>query len=212
MPKAKSFTPRKPRTKPYSTNPETARIREIEQSRVGLSAEIARINTKYRARLFRAKAKLHKSTEWHRLSKIDQIEKEKDLKVGLDADEEQELKKAAETWIELTNMDAEMDLEGGQSSDRGDDAADSESSWVGITGNDDGMDESDSQFDDDDDNPSENEDLFDENGNKIQAEDLTEGIKEIVTRHVRQLMRTLRKYEAIDGEGASNREQGESKE
>ena len=54
MPKAKAFSARKSRAQPYSTNPETARIREIEQSRVGLSAEIARINTKYRTRLSRA--------------------------------------------------------------------------------------------------------------------------------------------------------------
>ena len=89
----------------------------------------------------------------------------------------------------------------------------SESSWGGIASDNDGMDESDSQFEDDGDNPSENEDLFDENGNKIQVEDLTEGIKDIVTRHVHQLMTTLRKYEVIDGEGsASNGEQDESKE
>ena len=211
MPKAKAFTPRKPRTKPYSTNPETARVREIEQSRVGLSAEIPRINARFHTRLFRAKAKLHKSPEWKQLSKIDQIAKEKDLKAGLDAEEEQELKKAAEAWIELTNMDVEVDSDGEQSGDRGDDG-DSESSWGGIASDDDGVDESDSEFEDDGDNPSTNEDLFDENGNKIQAEDLTEGLKDIVNRHFHRLMTTLEKYEAIDGEGASNREQDESKE
>ena len=212
MPKAKAFAPRKPRTKPYSTNPKTARIREIEQSRVGLSAEIARINARYRTRFFRAKAKLHKSSKWQQLLKIDQIEKEKDLKASLDTEEEQELKKAAKTWIELMNVDVEVDSEGEQGSDSGDDT-DSESSGGGIASDNDGMDESDSQFEDDGDNPSENEDLFDENENKIQVEDLTEGIKDIVTRHVRQLMTTLRKYEVIDGEGsASNGEQDESKE
>src|SRR5437667_8069584 len=158
MPKAKAFTPRKPRTKPYSTNPEMARVREIEQSRVGLSAEIPRINARFRTRLFRAKAKLHKSLEWKQLSKIDQMAKEKDLKAGLDTEEEQELKKAAKSWIELTNMDVEVDSEGEQGSDSGDDT-DSESSWGGIASDNDGMDESDSQFEDDGDNPSENEDL-----------------------------------------------------
>jgi len=178
-----------------------ARIREIEQSRVGLSAQIVRINTKYRTCLARVKVKLYESSEWPRLSKMDQIQKEKDLKAGLDAEEEQEFTKAAETWIELTNMDAEMDSDGGQTTDKGVDA-DSESSWGGINNDDDSMNESDSQFDDGD-NPSENEALFDENGNQIQAEDLAEGIKGIFTRHVRQLMQTLKKYEVIEGEGSS---------
>jgi len=44
------------------------------------------------------------------------------------------------------------------------------------------------------------------------VEDLTEGLKDIVNRHFRRLMTTLEKYEAIDGEGASNRQQDESKE
>ena len=131
--------------------------------------------------------------------------------MGLDVEEEQELKKAAETWIELMNMDVEMDSEGGQSSDRRGDA-DSKSSWGGINSNDEGMDDSDSQFEDDRDNPSENEALFDENGNQIQAEDLTEGIKGILTRHVRQLMQILKKYEVIEGEGTSGGEQNEDKE
>jgi hypothetical protein len=221
MAKAKAFATRKPRTKPYSTNPATARIREIEQSRDGLDVEIARINAKYRTRYSRAKAKLNKSSMWQYLSKIDQIAKEKDLKAGLDNEEDQELKKAADTWIELTNMDvAELkkaaeamdvavDSEGEQGSRSGDDA-ESESSWGGISGDDDGMDESDSQFEDDCDDPSENEDLFDENGNKMRAEDLAEGIRHIVTRHVRRLMATLKKYEVIDGEGTSDGEHDES--
>src|SRR5579859_2905801 len=94
---------------------------KIEQSRVGLSAEIVRINARYRTRFFRAKAKLHKSSKWQQLSKIDQIKKEKDLKAGLDTEEEQELKKAAKTWIELMNMDVKVDSEGEQGSDSGDD-------------------------------------------------------------------------------------------
>ena len=133
------------------------------------------------------------------------------MKAGLDVEEEQELKKAAETWIELMNMDAEMDSEGGQRSDRRGDA-DLESSWGGINSYDEDMDDSDSEFEDGGDNPSESEDLFDENGNKIQAEDLTEGIKDIVTRHVHQLMKTLRKYEVIEGEGVPSGEQNENKE
>ena len=104
-----------------------------------------------------------------------------------------------------------MDSEGGQSSDRGGDA-DSESSWGGIDSEGEGMDDGDSQFEDDGDNPSEDEALFDENGNQIQVEDLTEGIKGIVTRHVRQLIQTLKKYEVIEGEGASGGEQKEDKE
>ena len=95
-----------------------------------------------------------------------------------------------------------------QGSDSGDDT-DSESSWRGIASDNDGMDESDLQFEDDGDYPSENasehEDLFDENGNKMQVEDLTEGIKDIVSCYVRQLMTTLRKYEVIDGKGSASR-------
>ena len=128
IPKAKAFAPRKPRTNHTLQTLKWHESEKIEQSRVGLSAEIVRINARYRTRFFRAKAKLHKSSKWQQLSKIDQIEKEKDLKAGLDTKEEQELKKAAKTWIELTNMDVKVDSEGEQGSDSGDDT-DSESSW-----------------------------------------------------------------------------------
>ena len=74
MPKAKKFTAHKAHNQPYSTNPETARIREIEQSRVGLTAEVARISTKYHTHLTRRKVSLHKTLKWKQLSEEEQVQ------------------------------------------------------------------------------------------------------------------------------------------
>ena len=204
MPKVKRFTARKPRNQSYSTNPETARIREIEQSRVGLAAEIARINTKYRTRLSRKKAKMHKTSEWKRLSENERIQRERQLKKEFDVEEEKEWKMAAEEWKKLMDMKEQIDEE--QSDEQS--MNDSEESWKGIDDDDDNVinkneneeSDDDSQFEEGNIDAPEIEDLFDENGNKITMENLAEGLKQIYTRHMRRLAKTMKKYQAIDDE------------
>ena len=73
MLKAKKFTAHKARNQPYSTNPETARIREIEQSHIGLTAEVARISIKYHTHLTRRKVSLHKILKWKQLLEEEQF-------------------------------------------------------------------------------------------------------------------------------------------
>jgi hypothetical protein len=198
MPKAKRFTARKPRSQSYSTNPETVRIRELEQSRVGLAAEIAKIKTKYRTHLSRKKVSMQKTIEWKQLSENERLQRERRLKEELDAQEEEELRVAGEELMKLTNMAEQIEENQTES--------DSEESWKGIdddkTSKEQSDDEaiSDSDFEGGDLDVSENEDLFDENGNKISMQILSHGMKEIYDRHMERFAYIMRKYIAIDGE------------
>jgi len=64
MPKvAKRFASQRARKIPLSNNPETIRMREISQFRIGLPAEEHRIKTKFRTRLARAMNAVRRSSE-----------------------------------------------------------------------------------------------------------------------------------------------------
>jgi hypothetical protein len=58
IPKVKRFQARIPRNQSYSMHTEIARIREIEQSRIDLDTEIARIDDKFHTRLSRTKVNI----------------------------------------------------------------------------------------------------------------------------------------------------------
>ena len=194
MPKAKKFTAHKAHNQPYSTNPETARIQEIEQSHMRLTAEVARISTKYHTHLTRRKVSLHKTLKWKQLLEEEQVRWERQLKEELKAEEEMELQVVTKEWIKLTIMEEQN---GGEQ--------DEEKSWNGIDeetieeNNSDEV-ESDPEFEDGNLDASDNEDLFDENGNKIKVEDLIDGMRQIYDRHMQWVANIIKKYEAIDGE------------
>ena len=76
MPKVKQFTAHESQTQSYSTNPETFRIQEIEQSHMKLDAEITRIHIKYHIHLSRRKSSMCKLSERKQLFKKKQIERE----------------------------------------------------------------------------------------------------------------------------------------
>jgi len=95
MGQAKRFSARKPRFGPLSVNPETARVREYQQSRVGFQAEQVRISTKYRTRLTKAKSHLHDSKGWSKLSSKEQVQKERELMNRNQREKEAELNAAA---------------------------------------------------------------------------------------------------------------------
>jgi len=195
MPKTKRFTARKHRSGPLSANPETARVREIEQSRVGWPAEQARIGTKYRTRLARAKYKLHHSFGWKSLSNSEQIRKELELKENIMKEKDDELQNAAKEWVELTQKPEPQDLDIWNSE------SDSEESWQGIPetneDNKEENDSSDAEFEDGDVDAPEDEELFDEQGNKMSMEDISKGMHKIFERHMTNLRQSMRKYEAI---------------
>jgi hypothetical protein len=207
MPKAKRFTAHKSQTQSYSTNPETSRIQEIEQSRVGLDAEITRIRTKYRTRLSRRKSNIRKISEWKQLSKEKQIEREGELKEELRAEEEEELRVVVKEWMELTDMKEETEEEGTESvSEESGKGIDDTENLNGICDdeikeeeNNDEM-ESNLEFEDEDFDASDNEDLFDGNGNKIQMEDLIDGMRQIYNRHMKRIKFVMKKYKAIERE------------
>src|SRR5436190_21644269 len=61
---ANLFAPQCPRTSTLSDNPDTIRVRELDQSRVGFAAEDHRIKTKFRTRLAHARQALRVSAEY----------------------------------------------------------------------------------------------------------------------------------------------------
>ncbi len=184
MSKAKRFQARIPRNQPYSTNAETARIREIDQSRVGLDIEIVRINGKFRTRLSRAKAGMRRTDKWKKSSKKQQLQQEEELEKKIEKEEEEELQVVVQEWVKLTGME-EMVIDQ-------EDASNNEDI--------DDEDESDPEFEDGDIDALEDEDLFDVNGNKVETEDLSIGMKEIYNRHLERVRSTMAKYQVIDGE------------
>ena len=198
MPKVKRFSPRKPRSAPVSTNPETARIREIEQSRTGFDVEQARVKTKYRTRLARAKARLTKARDWDTItleekqSRIDQVDR------ALVAEEEDELQKMAHDWYmiayaseseELPAMIKDTNEEDGSewinSSDFDeDDMKPVDYVWEGTDANEDESDESDPDFEEEGVDVSDNEELVD-------GTDIEEGFQAIMNKHMRRLYKQL---------------------
>src|SRR5436190_23321943 len=59
---------------------------------------------------------------------------------------------------------------------------------------------SDSDFEEEYIDASENEELFDQGGNKMSVEDLAPGMRKIFNRHMQPLENTIKKYEAIEEE------------
>jgi hypothetical protein len=194
MPKAKRFRARIPRNQPYSTNEETARIREIEQSRTGFNAEKAKIKNKFRTQLCRRKAKLRKTSGWNQLSEAEQIEQVEQEQAKLKEEEKEELRVAWQEWTKLTGLDEQsMDEQRASNhKDSGDEG------------------DNDPEFEDGDIDAAEDEDIFDGNGNKITMDELSSGMREILERHFKRLRQITVKWEAIGVE--KEREQAEDDE
>jgi hypothetical protein len=117
-PMMKPFSPGKARDRPYSTNPVTARTREICQSRSGWGAERARIMTKYRTRQARANAALRKSSQWARLSEKERAEAQKSVVDEIESKRDAELQATAKEWVKLAygqetmNVSEQEDVDG----------------------------------------------------------------------------------------------------
>ena len=71
-------------------------------------------------------------------------------------------------------------------------------------------DESDDSFEDGDIDVSDNEVLYDKDGNVITEEDIEEGLKEIVERHMTRLRRRLNMYAALAGIGDNDQSEEEA--
>ena len=99
MPKAaKRFASQRARGVPRSNNPETVRIREISQSRIGLPAEEHRIKTKFRTRLARAKKALRSSSEWINASSIERGRLETQCKTSIEEEKDKALRTVGTEW------------------------------------------------------------------------------------------------------------------
>lgn len=205
MPKAKRFSPRKPRPTPVSTNPETARIREIEQSRTGFDAERARIKTKYRTRLARAKARLTKASDWDTITPEEKQHRLDQAHSALAAAEEDELQNMAHDWYEIAYgsegeetpaMIDDMSEEDGSewldsSNPDGEDMNPVDYVLEETDANEDEPDESDPDFEEGDVDVSDNEELIDDT-------DIEVGFQAIMNKHMKHLYKQLDIIAAIE--------------
>ena len=200
MPKAKRFSSRKPRSGPHSANPETARIREIEQSRTGYDAEQARVKTKYRTRLARAKAWLTKSSDWNTITTEEKQSRLDQVQLALAAAEEEELQNIAHDWYKIAyaSESEESPMMAGDANE-GDEGG---SEWIdtsdfdednrnpinyGLDGgetNEDEPDESDPDFEEGDVDISDNEEL-------VGGVDIEEGFQVIMNKYMKRLHKQL---------------------
>ena len=211
MPKAaKRFASQRHRAISLSTNPETIRAREINQSRVGFDAEAHRIKRKFRTHLTRAREALRASTEYTNSSADDRERMEVQCTEMHEEAKLKELESAGQVWLKVVKgnhvIQCESDIEEGNiDNEKNADQMLEDVEWNGIqddmeldeneedidenssegweTEDDDGEeeeDESDDSFEDGDIDVSDNEVLYDKDGNVITEEDIGEGLKEIV--------------------------------
>jgi hypothetical protein len=198
MPKAKRFSPRKPRSAPVSTNPETARIREIEQSRRGFDVERARVKTKYRTRLARAKARLTKASDWDKITLEEKQSRLDQVQLALAAAEEDELQNMAHDWYKIAYASESEesptmieDMNEGDGSEWIDSSDFDEDDMKpvdyvleGRDTNENEPDESDPDFEEGDVDISDNEEL-------VNGTDIEEGFQAIMNKHMKHLHKQL---------------------
>lgn len=248
MPKrAKRFASQRPKSTSLSSNPISARTREVRRSRIGFAAEEQRIKIKYRTRLARAQNALKQSAEWRSSSPSRRIEMESKCKGDLESQKQHELESVAAEWLRImpeeSAMNMEVDEEGvtddndneieveqeydddeNYMESSGHDSEYEESSRIshdeielnkdnsddesvtGDKGEEEGKgklpDNSDDEFDDSvedvsDEDVSDNEMLYDSDGNVIQEQDMVEGFREIMERHMGRLREQLEIYVAL---------------
>ena len=103
MPKAaKRFASQRHRASTgLSTKPETIRVREINQSRVGFDAEAHRIKTKFRTRLTRAREALRASTEYTNSSADGRERMEAQCTEMYEEAKSKELGSAGQVWLKV---------------------------------------------------------------------------------------------------------------
>ena len=209
---AKTFSPRKSRSGPLSTNTETARTREICQSRTGWDAARARTLTKYRTRRSRAISALRKRSEWSQLSSADRSEQENRIVDELAIHETEELEAIAKEWAEMVcgkewieskeeGVDAnavqettttDLDVE---EWNRIEEDEEDERSWQGIA---DGDSDGSQALEDEDIDVSDNEKFADANGEEIKESEVIEGLESIWNRHWEKIERNLDLWEKLD--------------
>lgn len=218
MPKAPQFSARKPRGGPYSTNPETTRIREHTQSKFGLAAEIQRIKTKYRTRQSRQLQKLHNSFEWSSSMNMKQTQLEENVKRKIhDAcnDEIQETTKAYEEFMTKSSAsDTSSDEESStDNNDKPTETSDinrlneimSDNEWITeeedeeyeIDDEENEPDVSDPEFEDGDMDVSDNEILVDSKGNEISSDVLSSSLLDIIRSYRKPYFDNLKMFKRL---------------
>ena len=118
---AKRFAPQRPRTTTLSDNPDTIRVRELDQSRVGFAAEDHRIKTKFRTRLARARQALRVSAEYNYASEDDRERMEARCTKMLEDAKLKELESVAAAWLTIVERNDAIQLESDVEGDNGDD-------------------------------------------------------------------------------------------
>jgi len=104
---AKLFASQRIRDMPCSDNPETTRVHEISQSRIGFAAEQHHIKTKFRTRLARVRKDLKESREWVNASAEQCVHMEMDRQNQLASERDRELRHTEKKWIKLNSIDDE---------------------------------------------------------------------------------------------------------
>jgi len=192
---------------PLSDNPETVRIREISQSCVGFAAEEHRIKTKFRMRLARVKKALRESHEWVNALAELRVDMEMRHQAELASERERELKHAEEEWIKLNaigdeNLDEDVNKEYKSMEpyqkkktseeeivhDENRNTSSKESQDRQTEGD---SSEAHSFMDEEMDDVSEHEKLYDADGNAITEEDLADGFRTIMEKHIKRLFKKL---------------------
>src|SRR5204862_7314493 len=117
---AKRFSPQRPRTTTLSDNPDTIRVRELDQSRVGFAAEDHRIKTKFRTRLARARQALRVSAEYNYASEDDRERMEARCTKMLEDAKLKELESVVAAWLTIVERNDAIQLESDVEGDNGD--------------------------------------------------------------------------------------------
>ena len=224
---AKRFATQRRRATSLSTNPETTRIRKFHQRQVGFNAEANRIKTKFRTRLTRAREALRASSQYTDSSADDHERMEAQCTKMHQEAKLQELESAGQAWLKIVRgnhvIQDESEVEEGNLNDETNaDEMLEDVEWNGVhddmqldendediedsscqgweTEEDDEEEEGESDpgsFEDGDVDVSDNEVLYDKDGNVMAEEDMGEGLKEIMERHMRRLRERLDMYAAI---------------
>ena len=204
MPKAvKCFASQCACEVPLSNIPETMRIREISQSRIGLLTEEHCIKTKFRTRLACAKKAPRSSSKWIDASVIDCELLETQCQTSIEEERDRELTVAATEWSKFfsggTHVNDESTIVGEKESiyENEDYNNRSEEEWQGIqeSGNEleiqEDEEDSDGIFEDGFSDVSDDEVLYDKDGNVMSEEDLGKGLREIMEYHMGKLREKL---------------------
>ena len=204
MPRAaKPFASQCTRDMPLSDNPETVRIREISQSGIGFTAEEHHIKTKFSTRLAWVKKALRESHDWINASAEQRVDMEMRHQAELASERERKLKHAEEEWIKVNaisdeNLDGDVNeeyesMEPYQKKKTSkEDMVHDENRNTSSKESQDRQTEGDSSeahsfMDEEMDDVSEHEKLYDADGNAITEEDLADGFRTILEKHMKRL-------------------------